>query len=99
MRGTNYDDDDDDDDDDVDDDYDGWCPQEYSQTPLIQSHRHGRGQSQARPSPHTPHPTPPEKCELGLENSRLKNKTPGRRATSPREVITFFATQTCRLQG
>ena len=94
MRGTNYDDDDDDDD--VDDDYDGWSPQKYSQTPLMQSHGHGRGQSQARPSP----PPPPQiKCELGLENSRLKNKTPGRRATSPREVITFFATQTCRSQG
>lgn len=94
MRGTNYDDDDDDDD--VDDDYDGWSPQEYSQTPLIQSHGHGRGQSQARPSPP---PKKKKKCELELENSRLKNKTPGRRATSPREVITFFATQSCRSQG
>ena len=44
-------------------------------------------------------PTQKKKCELELENSRLKNKTPGRRATSPREVITFFVTQTCRSQG
>ena len=50
--------------------------------------------------PPLPSPPPPKKkYELGLENSRLKNKTPGRRATSPREVITFFATQTCRSQG
>ena len=58
-----------------------------------------RGPNSGRPPPPPPPQKKKKKCELGLENSRLKNKTPGRRATSPREVITFFATQTCRSQG